>query len=214
MSDTFSQEASVSFGKDATAGAWRIAEDIRALMEVAFGEHWKLVELEYNASSSSNINFSAKDLTGLQSRVEEYGGPLQDIAIYANHWANNELRSCDAIIWIKDGKATGISLSWHTPLRVDTEAFRYSVERVVNSYRRRKRWSESGLKIAPVRHDSDAGASPSPNTPLLKVRGVKWGLRRWFVQNRDSIIISLAGGIVVAVAIIVLQMAGIIPVPG
>ncbi|MCS6548320.1 hypothetical protein NYS50_10550 [Curtobacterium flaccumfaciens pv. flaccumfaciens] len=213
MRDSFSQEASVSFGASAPASPWRIAEDTRALFEIGFGELWKQVEVEYEASSLSHIRFTGEDLTELQARVEEYGGPMRDISIYANHWANREMRSCDANIWIKGGIASSISFTWRTPLLVDTEAFRYSVERVLSSYRRRKRWSEAALKVSPVRHNANAGSSPTVSEPMLKVGGVKWGFRRWFVQNRDGIIVSLGAGIVVTVGIIALQIFGVIPVP-
>ena len=212
MSDYFAQEASIELGQP--ADPWRMAEDMLSLVEILFGENWKDVELEYDATSKSNISFRASDLTSLQQRVTEFGGPMSDVSFEAVLWRNRELRSCAANIWFTGDRAERILLSWHMPLRVDAEAFGYGVERVKKDFSRRKRWSEAKVTLRAIRHQSEAEPSAKKKGPqLIKVRGVKWEWRRWFVRNRDSIIVGLSVSTVVSVGVLVLQLFHLLPVP-
>jgi hypothetical protein len=212
MTDYFAQDAHIQL--DQPADAWRVAEDIRSLLESVFGDNWKQIILEFTATSVSNIRFEDTNLTSLHEAVTAFGGPMRDISISASMFGNNELRSCDATLWMDDKKVQRMVLHWYMPLLVDAESFRYGVERVVSSFSRRKRWANAKVKIGDMRHDSEASGRPQAVGPgLIRVNGIKWGLRRWFVQNRDGIIIGLLGSFLVSIGIIVLQLAGVVPVP-
>jgi hypothetical protein len=212
MTDYFSQEAGIELPQP--ADAWRVAEDIRSLLESVFGDNWNNIILEFTATSVSNIRFEHIDLISLHEAVAAFGGPMRDISISASLFGNNELRSCDATLWMDDKRVQRMILHWYMPLRVDAESFRYGVERVVRSFNRRKRWANAKVKIGNIRHDSEASSPPQAVGPgLIRVNGIKWGLRRWFVQNRDGIIIGLLGSFLVSVGIIVLQLVGLVPVP-
>jgi hypothetical protein len=212
MTDYFAQEATIQLSQP--ADPWRIAEDIRSLLEILFGENWKDTDLDFTATSKSDIAFRAKDLTSLQEEVTEFGGPMRDISIHADLWQNRESRGCDPMVLFSGQKAQRVLLSWHMPMRVETEAFRYGIERVIKDFGRRKRWTGAILSVDAMRHQSQAGPSPEAKGPqLIKVRGVKWGLRRWFVRNRDNIIIGLLVSFLVSIGIIVLQLVDLVPVP-
>ncbi|GAA4267747.1 hypothetical protein [Frondihabitans peucedani] len=212
MPDRFTQDATIELPQP--ADPWRIAEDICELLEILFGENWKKTKLRFTATSTSNIAFYSTDLTSLQQRVTEFGGPMRDISIYANLWLNNEFRSADPMILFAGEKAETVLLSWQTPIRVDTEAMRYGTERVMKDFSRRKRWNGAKFNAKNVRHHSQASPSAKVTGPqLIRVKGVKWGLRRWFVRNRDNIIVGLLASTVASVALLVLQLTGLVPMP-
>jgi len=212
MNDYFAQSADIELSQP--ADPWRVAEDIRSLQEIIFGENWKNINLRLSATSASHIRFQAPDLASLQQKVTDFGGPMRDISVDADLWQGGEGRSCGAMILFADKKAQTILLHWDSPLRVDTEAFRYGIERVVQDFRRRKRWQGAKIKVEAVRHESDAApSSKTKSSQLIKVRGVKWGWRRWFVRNRDNIIVGLLVSTLVSVGVLVLQLLDLLPVP-
>ena len=212
MNDYFAQEANVELSQP--ADPWRLAEDIRSLLEIVFGENWKNINLRLSATSQSRIRFAASDLASLQQKVTDFGGPMRDISVDASLWQGGKLRSCDTMILFKGEKAQTILIHWRMPLRVDTEAFGYGVKRVVQDFGRRKRWAGAKVAVRSVRHQSDAASPPAAQgSQLIKVRGFKWGWRRWFVRNRDNIIVGLSVSTVVSVGVLVLQLIGLLPVP-
>ena len=212
MSDYFHQEATLRLA--APYDPWRIATDALDLIEICFGDEWKHVKLEFTATTFTLITFRAPDLTSLQSQCVKHGAPLRDISIYAVYFEANHHISTTGLVFIEEGLTDHLLITYNLPMRVEVESFQYSIQRIFEHYKKRKRWGGGVLKFDTVRHQSETVASPKqPSSPVITTAGFKWGARRWFVQNRDNIIIGLSTGLFVTLAVLALQLMGVVPVP-
>jgi len=212
MSDYFHQEATLRVADP--QDPWRVAADILSLMEICLGDEWKKVRLDFTATTPTLITFRASDLTSLESQCVKHGGPLRDISIYAVNFNPQHHISVNGMVLVKDKTTDRVLITYSVPLRVELESFQFSIQRVFEHYKKRKRWASGMLTFDKLRHQSEAASDPGPaRVPVIKTAGIKWGARRWFVQNRDSIIIGLSTGLLVTLSILALQLFGILPVP-
>jgi hypothetical protein len=213
MADTFAQEVDISLPN--ATDPWRIAADLLDLFEAGLANVWPRAFVEYSATSRSLIKFSATDLVSLEEKVTEYGGPMRDVSIYVSiHLEDRSLIWGAAYVWPRDDGPMRADVAWRTPTRIDTERFQVSCARMFTAYKRRRRWTDARWSFDPVNHRSEAEqrASPSPRPVLTLAKG-RWAARRWFVRNRDNLIISLGGGLLISLIVIGLQIAGIVAVP-
>ncbi|MFF8187859.1 hypothetical protein ACF044_11450 [Microbacterium sp. NPDC016588] len=212
MTDYFSQ--SVRFALPDGRDPWRIAADLLDVMEAGFGSVWNPSAVEFRATSATQITFAATDLTTLHEKVDGYGGKMRDIVVDADLHLSEGYLSATAWVWPQAGDTTRGELRWRMPTRVDTERFQVNCERMLTAYKRRNRWKSGTWTFDSVSHRSDAETSTSPSVrPVLTLSRGKWMARRWFVRNRDNLIISLGGGLVVSLIVIGLQIAGVLAVP-
>ncbi|MFF7683873.1 hypothetical protein ACFZA2_14065 [Microbacterium sp. NPDC007973] len=211
MSDDFYQDVAIRWA--APVRPWRIMSDLVQFIEGAMGPLWSQVKSSFTALSTTDISFESNDLVSLQQRFEDYGGSLKSIRINADAHPGGNLFLLAAYVFVDDGvKTSSAKVTWNVPSRADAESFGYSVLKSVDAMRSRKRWAGARTTFSKVVHHSTAGESGTPHA-YLSVRATRWRLRRWFVRNRDGIIVSLATGIIASIAIIFLQLSGVLPVP-
>lgn len=213
MSDHFRQTAWISLSSPETE-RWRLAADVRDMLEAAYGANWKNVRIEYTASTRSGITFRDVDLPSLHRQTDSHGGPLRDISIETSLRNDGAFCMANANVWTSDSSPLRISITWFMPKLVDAESFRYSLEKSTAALGRRKRWKNAHFEAQQVHHETEASAQTAQTTArLIPAKGLRQGARSWFIRNRDSIIVSLATGLAGAITIIGLQIGGVIPTP-
>ncbi|MFG6476574.1 hypothetical protein ACFXP7_09315 [Microbacterium sp. P06] len=214
MSDSFSRYA--RFELPNASDPWAIARDFEAMLEGVLGQLWSDSRRNYRALTDSGIRFHEPDLAQLKIRTRDYGGPLESI-IVAAHVHGDTYRTIDARVWISEGRTNSAHIHLSTGLRVEADAMGYAIERTVQAYQRRKRWEGATVRLSEISSSStvtngvaDAGRGGST---VIQARGVRPALWRWFVRNRDNLIVGLGGGLLISVAVIFAQIVGWIPTP-
>lgn len=205
MSDYYSGDVKIelSGGKD----TWSVARDVEAMMEGAMVSAWLKSEKSYEAETDSRIWFRDTDLTGLRAKARDHGGRLDRLRLDADfYYPEGGLLALDVTIWIEEDESREVWIHWSSPLRVDADRILNALRRMHEAYSRRSLWSESTFTAGPIAVTTDA--SEEVRHPRAAVSGARLRTRswRWFVRNRDSIIITLVGGIIVTGAFAVVGL--------
>lgn len=185
------------------------------MVEAAFGSLWSEVGLSHTSTTASRVTFREDDLLTLKQETKSHGAVLRDVVIRASYWDGEDWLSSEIYVWPDVGRSGGVvEVDISGPVRVEVEAFALSLARSAAAFRRRKAWKESTIETKAMTVSSDA-KYPSKNSraPRLRATGLKPRLWRWFVRNRDNLIIGLGASFLIALLVIVLQVAGVIPVP-
>lgn len=200
---------------DPPANVWRVVADALEIAEAAYGDTWQKTRVEFMATSVTQVTFRAADLVTLQSDFEAHGGNLHYVVIYTSYWDGYDYLQVTVFVWPnEEGLAQSLAFDLSGPVRVEVEGMGHSIRRSVDSLRGKKRWAQARVKTEPLEVRSDAQGSRQPvRGPVVRSHGLKTTLRRWFVLHRDPIIVSLGGGLLVSILVIVLQHLGILPVP-
>ncbi|MCM3778393.1 hypothetical protein [Microbacterium hydrocarbonoxydans] len=217
MTSVFWQDASLRWWDEPRPDAWKIAQELPDLFEGVLGDVWRKSDVSYEVVTKSGIRFEGPDIVALQEWTNLHKGPLSLLAVAGTYrYANDERLHSSALLHFDNRQAAAISLTWASPQRVDIESARYSLSQVVDKLKRRKSWKSAEFELRDIRitTSANAGDKEKIEPPAVKANGLRPRGRRWFIRNRDNLIISLGGGFIVSTAIVVLQLVGAIPVPG
>lgn len=212
MSTIYWQDAWIYFGEPRPA-AWKIAADLPDLIEAVVGASWTDATKTIGVTTVGGVSLQAADIPDLKAHAVAHGAPVRMIHIEGRrrYEASSEALSTSASLHFDGDRASAISLTWASPQRVDIESIHYALGRVMQSLRRRARWSEVSVDIRDVRLTTDIHEYTTTASPMVRARGVRPRFRSWVVRNRDNLIISLGGGLAVTALWAVLQAFGIIP---
>lgn len=186
--------------------------DVERLLEASIGPAWKTLRREWTALTESYTKFEDADLVALQAQIRDYRGPVERITLttYGSVYSA-------ATVWPDEKSLTArLTLYVATDNRVDLERLSNALEENIATIGKRASspWHGATLHRGKTTHHVTAGANSSTEAKsVVSAQSLKTKVRRWFVLNRDAIIVSLAGGIVVSVVVIVLQAVGVVPVP-
>jgi hypothetical protein len=207
---SFSQRLTIQLASPAPA--WRVAEDVERLLDASVGPAWLGLRKKWNALTENYTKFQDKDLVGLKAQVRDYRGPIERITFDANGAG----AYVSVTLWVDENeRTTRVWIHKSFDQRADMERLQHALAENVAILGKRSasRWHDAKLESDKMTHHVMAGAVEKQTAPVVSARSLKTKARRWFVMNRDGIIVTLSGGVVAGVVVIVLQAVGVIPVP-
>jgi hypothetical protein len=212
MSSVFWQDADVDFAEP-RPDAWKIAADLAEIAEGVVGESWKRAKPVFDVTTASGVSFEGPDVESIRALAKAHGAPLRLLSMQSNivYPGTHASLSTWVMLHFSGDRAASVSFTWAGPQRADIESTHYAFKEVMSAMQRRARWRGARVSVKDLRITTRGSAPSTEAAPLVRARGARSQIRRWFVRNRDNLIISLGGGVLVTATWAVLQAVGVIP---
>lgn len=187
--------------------------DLERALEASIGSVWARMAKEYVALTESFTRFVESDLLALEATVANYRGPVARMNFAAT---GPVYVSVNFAVTENHATKSRITIYIAVDNRVDAERIDHAMAENLASLGRRQSsiWHGASVVREPLAHHVTANSTSEDAPSIIRARSLRTRLRRLIVLHRDTVIVGLLTSLGASILVIVLQLIGVIPVPG